>query len=309
MPEVSVIIPNYNHGPYLKLRIDSILTQTYDDIEIIILDDCSSDNSAEIIEAYRNHPKVSHIVFNEVNSGSTFKQWTKGINLAIGKWIWIAESDDWAEKTFLETFVPVFTNPKNVSIAFCQSHVINGEGKIIKTSTNETLQELMTGLEFIASRLIKRNVIINASMCVFRKENYYSVSYKHTQYKFIGDWLFWIEMAARGDVFISGKVLNYFRKHSGDVTSKAYKTGTYFLEFLRFVDDLYDLKFATSTERQKMIEKSFPKYFGSNLSDKMVRYTLSQSYHKSLGLKYYLILVDTYCKKIRNKISAYLATA
>lgn len=71
MPKVSVIIPNYNHSSYLKERIDSILNQTFQNFEVIILDDCSTDNSKEIIELYRDHTKVSHIVYNEKNSGST----------------------------------------------------------------------------------------------------------------------------------------------------------------------------------------------------------------------------------------------
>ena len=58
-PTVSVIIPNYNHAPYLKERIDSVLNQTYQDFEVIILDDCSPDNSVEVIEQYRSNPHVS----------------------------------------------------------------------------------------------------------------------------------------------------------------------------------------------------------------------------------------------------------
>ena len=307
MPTLSVIVPNYNHGPYLKLRIDSILSQTYDDIEVIILDDNSQDNSAEIIESYRKHPKVSHIVLNDRNSGSTFLQWEKGINLAAGKWIWIAESDDWSEKTFLETFVPAFEDSKEVSIAFCQSLVVNAEGRTVKTSKNDALEEIISGTEFISKRLLKKNLIINASMCVFKKEHYSAVSKKHVRYKFIGDWLFWIEMAARGNVFISGKVLNYFRKHSGDITSSVYKSGIYFLEYLQFTDDLHELKFLTSDQKMKMIEKSFPKYYFSNISEKKVRSYLTKSYHKNLGLKYYLIMVDTYFKKIRSKVSSSLS--
>ena len=102
-PKVSVIVPNYNHASYLKQRIDSILNQTFQDFEVIILDDCSTDNSLEVLSHYKNHNKVSHCVFNDTNSGSTFKQWDKGIQLAKGEWIWIAESDDWAEPEFLET--------------------------------------------------------------------------------------------------------------------------------------------------------------------------------------------------------------
>jgi len=50
MPKVSVIVPNYNHAPYLKQRIDSILAQSYQDFELILLDDCSTDNSREMLD-------------------------------------------------------------------------------------------------------------------------------------------------------------------------------------------------------------------------------------------------------------------
>ena len=52
MPQVSVIVPNYNHAPYLRQRLDSIFNQNFQDFEVIILDDCSTDNSKEIIEEY-----------------------------------------------------------------------------------------------------------------------------------------------------------------------------------------------------------------------------------------------------------------
>ena len=83
-PLVSVIIPNYNHQEYLKQRIDSILNQSFQDFEIILLDDKSTDNSLDILKSYAKHEKVSHLIINEKNSGSPFKQWFKGINLAKG---------------------------------------------------------------------------------------------------------------------------------------------------------------------------------------------------------------------------------
>ena len=78
-PLVSVIVPNYNHAPYLRERIDSILNQTFQDFELILLDDCSPDNSREIINSYKDNPHVSHIVLNEENSGNTFVQWDLGV--------------------------------------------------------------------------------------------------------------------------------------------------------------------------------------------------------------------------------------
>ena len=88
IPQVSVIVPNYNHAPYLRQRIDSILAQTYQDFELILLDDSSTDKSEEVLLSYKDHPKVISLIINKQNSGSTFKQWDKGIELAKGEYIW-----------------------------------------------------------------------------------------------------------------------------------------------------------------------------------------------------------------------------
>ena len=120
MPKVSVIVPNYNHAPYLKRRLDSILGQSYQDFELILLDDHSSDGSADILLSYKDDPRVSQVIINEENSGSTFKQWDKGLSLAEGEYIWIAESDDWCEKTLLGTLAGALDADKEISLAFCQ---------------------------------------------------------------------------------------------------------------------------------------------------------------------------------------------
>ena len=107
-PLVSIIIPNYNHADYLEERIRSILNQTYTNYEIIILDDRSTDNSIEIINKFRDNSHISNIIINEENSGSPFKQWFKGISLAKGDLIWIAECDDSCELCMLERLVDTY---------------------------------------------------------------------------------------------------------------------------------------------------------------------------------------------------------
>ena len=93
MPKVSVIMPNFNHAPYLKQRMDSILAQDYPDFEVILLDDASTDNSVELLKQYSNHPQVKALIVNETNSGNTFAQWHRGIQQTTGDYIWIAEAD------------------------------------------------------------------------------------------------------------------------------------------------------------------------------------------------------------------------
>ena len=85
LPLVSVVVPNYNYKRYLNLRIQSILQQTYQNIELILLDDASTDGSEEVLSDYQDHAKVSHILLNEHNTGNPFKQWFKGMQLAKGK--------------------------------------------------------------------------------------------------------------------------------------------------------------------------------------------------------------------------------
>src|ERR1022692_1882228 len=106
MVKVSVVIPNYNHSRFLPRRIDSVLEQTFQDFELILLDDCSTDDSRSILSQYADESRV-RIEFNEVNSGTPFRQWNKGVGLARGEYVWIAESDDYADKRLLERLVAV----------------------------------------------------------------------------------------------------------------------------------------------------------------------------------------------------------
>ena len=103
-PTVSIIVPNFNHAPFLRKRVDSILGQTYQDFEIILLDDCSTDESRSILREYSDRPHV-RLAFNDANSGSGYRQWNKGVSLARGKYVWIAESDDYADGNLLQRLV------------------------------------------------------------------------------------------------------------------------------------------------------------------------------------------------------------
>ena len=220
-PLVSIIVPNYNHAVYLRRRLDTIFNQTFQDFEVIILDDCSSDNSKEIIEEYRNRPQVSHIVYNETNSGSPFKQWAKGFELAQGEYIWIAESDDWADLNFLSTLVPEL-NKKNTIVAFSNSTIVYPNK--MELALDITSSTLFNGLDFLKKHMIYGNSISNASSAVFKKECLNKISTTYESFKSSGDWLFWIELCLLGKVYFSAKPLNYNNRHGNNVTAAWSKT-------------------------------------------------------------------------------------
>ena len=121
-PKVSVIVPNYNHAPYLRQRLDSIINQTFRDFEVIVLDDASTDDSREIIQTYAGYP-MFRFLFNETRNGSAFKQWQKGLESARGEYVWFAESDDCASPYFLSKLLPILENDKSLGLVYCQSYL------------------------------------------------------------------------------------------------------------------------------------------------------------------------------------------
>lgn len=241
MPEVSVIIPNYNHAFYLKQRIDSVLNQGFKDFELIILDDCSTDSSQSIIYTYKDHPQIGTIVINEVNSGSTYLQWQKGVRLARGKWIWIAESDDWCEPTFLDEMMQMVKGNPKIVLSYCQSTVFS-DNKILYKTSSDFLAQYYTGRDWIAKNMLGDCSLLNASMAIFKRTEAIEILNHLPNLKQCGDWFFWCMLAQKGHVGVSGRYLNYFRKHAVNVTENNWSKGYFFTEgsfiFLKLKDEL-----------------------------------------------------------------------
>lgn len=182
-PLVSVIIPNYNHASYLKQRIESVLHQTFQDFELIILDDCSTDQSKTIIESYRNHHKVSHVLYNQQNSGSVFKQWIKGIELCQGDYVWIAESDDYASEFFLQETLSALQNDASLGMVFTKSQAVNEKGETINNTWDakeNSIKKLASFGNVINKEnaplfLVSHMIVENASSVLFRKSQLMAV--------------------------------------------------------------------------------------------------------------------------------------
>lgn len=226
---VSILIPNYNHSKYLIQRIDSVLNQSYQNFEVIILDDCSTDNSRNIIEQYQNHPKVSSIIFNQQNSGSTFEQWDKGITLAKGEYIWIAESDDYASPLFLETLIGFVEKHTNVTLAYCASNLVDENGinigKAIRDiDFNDKAYYINTGIQECKNAFFFQPIIPNSSAVIFKKDAFLNVSDSFKTYNTCGDWQFWSDIAFQGNLIYLPVLLNNFRQTSTSVSrSTTYK--------------------------------------------------------------------------------------
>ena len=277
MPKVSVIVPSYNHAVYLSKRLDSILNQTYQDFELILLDDYSTDNSVKILKQYSTNPKVSRIIVNKQNSGSTFKQWVKGLELAEGEYIWIAESDDFCDHVFLEKLLPQFKD--GVGVVFCESNHVDNNGNILYKHLNSDLKETYLGTEFIKRQMIFGNAIYNASMAIFEKKLLYDIDQKSfVKMKYCGDWLFWSLLAENTKISKVFYPFNNFRRHDTSVSSNSEKKGLHIFEGIKVLS--HNIIHLDEKERQTI------NYFWTDKIN-----------NTNFNLKYYFLLLILLIKK------------
>jgi glycosyltransferase involved in cell wall biosynthesis len=242
MSTVSVIIPNYNHARFLHRRIESVLCQTYQDFELILLDDCSTDDSQSILSKYADDPRV-RIEFSEVNSGSPFKQWNKGVGLARGEYVWIAESDDYADERFLKKLAARLDAEPRGAFAYCRSWRVSPDeranGFVDPWFVNENEQHRWTkdycadGLVECRKEFMRWNIVPNASAVVFRKAVYQRVGGADESLCLCGDWKLWAAMALTGKVMYLAEPLNYHRFHDASVSSVTNRSGMDFAESFR----------------------------------------------------------------------------
>lgn len=254
MPKFSVIIPNFNHASFLTERISSVLMQTFTDFEVIILDDCSTDNSKEIIEQFRGNKKISSIVYNDTNTGSPFQQWAKGILLATGEWIWIAESDDIANPSFLEKINDQTNLHPVAGLIYTDSKIINNEGlkqipgnyAAIKNNFLQVekwdhpyfqhgINELNDSLKYFCS-------INNVSAAVIKKNVAQSVIENSKLYLLHGDWQFYIGICKNADIAYIPESLNAVRIHSSSHLNKNKNLQRSRLEHFFILESLLEIK-------------------------------------------------------------------
>lgn len=239
-PLVSVIVPNFNHSAYLMDRLESVYNQTYPNFEVILLDDCSTDDSRAILMEYaEKYPDKTVVDFNEINGGKVFKQWNKGIAHAKGKLIWIAESDDWCELDFLEKMVPQFEY-ESVMLAFCRSLFMQNGSQV--WSLEEYLADISTfdfSKPFVASAHIAvqngfalKNMIPNVSSAVFRNIGQIpqTITEIWENFKLCGDWLFYLYMIRGGCLSYTNETTNYYRVHTNSTSLKIQKSPAYYYE-------------------------------------------------------------------------------
>lgn len=307
MSKVSIIIPSYNHAIFLKDRFDTILNQTYQDWEVIIIDDKSADNSVEIIEKFiKSNPdfKVKHFVVNESNSGSGYNSWKKGIELVETEYIWIAETDDYSEPTFLEELIRILDQNDNIALAFCGSNYVEDD-KIIYDSTNrvkdlnvETGEYKVINSSVFFDRMPFDTYITNGSSVVFRKSKLEIPPVLFT-YRLCSDIFLWSYLLKGNSFAFLNKNLNFFRRHEGSTSSYLQKNK---LESIYHEKAKYLNYFAQTEKKDEFIEHYIKHYIWNNKNEFLNTSSIQKiQIDKNLKVQYFYKLVQFFIFKLLRK--------
>ncbi|MEO7385007.1 MAG: glycosyltransferase, partial [Novosphingobium sp.] len=246
---VTAIVPSYNHAPFLRQRLDSILNQSYALIDVIILDDASTDDSRAIIAEYAaRFPNRIRAVLNETNSGSVFAQWQKGHDLATGDLVWFCESDDFAESDFVERLIGSFRDP-SVMLAFGRIEFADAQGQHVpgldhyRESAEAGIWSegcIRPAASWFSGGFGVKNVIANVGGSLWRRVPISQAVWDTARsYRIMGDWFLYSEVAQGGQIAFEPSAVAYFRSHDTNTSGQgAQAKPEYYREYARLMTAL-----------------------------------------------------------------------
>lgn len=219
---VLVLVPSYNHGRFLRRRLDTVLNQSFRDFHLLVIDDRSTDQTPAILNSLTAANVTVRI--REKNSGSPFAAWRDALEFEHFDYVWIAESDDAADLTFLDHAVASLD--KSPGAAFCYTHswVVNDDDEICGHSLNYLRKQFpahewsqsfeMSGGQFNNTFQIFGQAVPNMSSVLMRADAFRAAFQSgFEKFRLAADWAFIGKLAAQGDVLFDARTANFFRIH------------------------------------------------------------------------------------------------
>ena len=180
-PYVSIVTPCYNAGKYIKETIESVISQSFTDWEMLIVDDCSTDNSAEIVKGYEANDSRVHYLCTPHNTGAPAIPRNLGIDNARGRFVALLDADDVWHPDKLKEQITLMHN-KPCRICYTDGEMMNEEGKILRTMTKADWVDY--------KRTLKRNEL-SCSSVMFEKKLIGEQRFKNIPKE---DFAFWIQL-------------------------------------------------------------------------------------------------------------------
>jgi len=218
-PKVSVCIPNYNNEKYIGDAIKSVLNQTFSDLELIIIDNDSTDNSLEVANEFKD--SRIKIIRNSTNIGMT-KNWNKCVSKSSGEYIIILHSDDFFAPDIVEKEVKILEENSNVGMVHTGAVILNELSKTHQNCLNYEESYIKNGIE-----QFKMNIQGNRIYCptvMVRRECYDTLGVFDDNFQYCPDWEMWLRIALKFDVAYISQPLLHYRVHGDNTTFSFNKT-------------------------------------------------------------------------------------
>lgn len=230
---VSVIVPSYNYEKYIIECLQSIVNQDYKNIEIIIVDDCSKDNSRNLIKEFIEQCTTSNRFVNikymehTENKGAHYTI-NEGIEQAKGKYIAVINSDDLYGSNRFSKIIPKMQK-ENIEIAFSSIEIINGESILAEGEEAQSFRNIQKRIDEcgqVSHALMIQNVAISTGNMIFTKDLYNKLG-GFKEYKYIHDWDFILRASIIQEPLYIKDTKYYYRLHDdnsfrglGDIADK-----------------------------------------------------------------------------------------
>ncbi|MCG3770067.1 MAG: Spore coat polysaccharide biosynthesis protein SpsA [Nitrosomonadaceae bacterium] len=254
---VTVVVASYNHAEFLMQRMESLIAQTYPGLEILVIDDCSTDNSIEVLRRYQFHPKVN-LVVREKNGGWVAVS-NQGLELATGEFVIFANCDDDCDPCMIQRLVDAMNRNPTAGIAFCCSLLVDahniglGDDFVVREPLFRVrcaTDTLLSGAE-MGRFLLHSCVIPNLSAALIRRTCFASVGNLSPAYRVCCDWDLFFRISARYDVAYIAESLNRFRQHRTTIRSVT-KERVVYEEYFRLLLGQINLLGLTWVERCRL---------------------------------------------------------
>ena len=219
MPKVSVCVPSYNYAHYLGSCIKSVLDQTYEDWELVIVDNRSSDNTVEVVRSFSDARIRFHQ--NDTNIGLV-KNWNRCVSLATGDYVSILPADDAYLPRMLERSVAMLDEDPKLGFTYSSYHVIDEEGRVSETKHQGNRDRIMNGEAAVRSNLIYANFAIPVTV-VMRRECFHAAGGFDGAYRIIIDWVLYVRAALRsGAGYIAEPLAVHRFQHPASVSAQTF---------------------------------------------------------------------------------------
>lgn len=246
-PLVSILIPTFNRAYYLGQAIDSALAQTYSNIEIIVHDDASIDDTPGVLTLYSD-PRL-RVIRTEDNHGM-LGGWNYIVGQAKGEYIKFLASDDLLEPTCVAELVQAALAHPTATLVTCQRKFIDEQGRVVKKkgfANKSTVVNGITHAHWILTTL-RENLIGEPTAVLYPTKLVKKAGQYDKTFSQFADFEYWIRLLQFGDLVYVHQPLCSFRTHAGSNTSAAIRDG-------RFITEIFSLikkyrKFLTLLERR-----------------------------------------------------------